>query len=158
MRIAAIVIVLLLLGVVAYVRFAPSDPARWHIDIAAPGFVPPNGWASFCPSPGSRDYTTFTSADPLQTLADIVDSWPRTTRLAGSVEEGRITWVTRSRILFFPDYATAARIETPDGPRVCIVSRQRFGREDMDVNATKLRLWLMRAFGADEPPVLAWRP
>lgn len=154
------VLLALVLGIAAfaaYVRFAPSDPARWHIDIAAPGFVPPAGWATFCPAPGSPQFMTFSSPDPLQTLADIADNWPRTSRLAGSVEEGRITWVTRSRILWFPDYATAARVQTPDGPQVCIVSRQRFGSGDGGVNALKLRNWLMRAFGSAEPPVLTWR-
>lgn len=156
LKIILVGVVFAIIALLAYVRFAPSDPSRWHIDIAAPDFAPPANWAAFCPSPGSRE--SMTGTDPLTTLAEIADSWPRTSRLAGSVEEGRITWVTRSRFLSFPDYATAARIQTSDGPQVCIVSRQRFGSEDMGINAVKLQSWLMRAFGWDEPPQLAWKP
>jgi hypothetical protein len=155
LKIILLIIGIGVLGLLAYVRFSPSDPARWHIDIAAPDFVPPANWAAFCPLPGSRDFVTVNN--PLAVLADIADSWPRTTRVAGSVEEGRITWVTRSRILWFPDYATAALVQTADGPQVCIVSRQRFGSEDMGVNTVKVQGWLMRAFGFIEPPALNWK-
>ena len=156
-RSVLVVVMFLVLGVDAYIRLAPSDPARWHIDIAAPGFVPPSGWAAFCPGPGSREVVTFTSGDPLAIFAAVVDASPRTTRLAGSVEEGRITWITRSQIFGFPDYATAALIETADGPQVCVVSRQRFGSEDGGVNARRLESWLMASHGFQEPPRLGWR-
>ena len=148
-------VVLAIAAVLAYVRFAPSDPARWHVDIAAADFVPPVRWAAFCPSPGSRE---FVSGSTLAKLADVAEATPRTTRLAGSVAEGRITWITRSRLFGFPDYATAATIGTTDGPQLCIVSRQRFGSEDGGVNAAKLQSWLIAANGYPEPPALAWKP
>lgn len=141
-------------GLLAYVRLAPSDPARWHIDIAAADFVPPAGWAAFCPAPGTREFITGSS---LASLAAVADAWPRTTRLAGSVEEGRITWITRSRLFGFPDYATAAMVDTSDGPQLCIVSRQRFGAQDGGVNAAKLQAWLMAANGYLEEPALRWK-
>lgn len=158
LKIILVVVVLGVAGLLVYIRLAPSDPARWHIDIAAADFIPPAHWAAYCPDPARQTFATFTAVAPLARLADIADSWPRTTRVAGSVEDGRITWLTRSRILGFPDYATAAQIQTPNGPAVCIVSRQRFGTEDGGVNAARLRGWLMRAFGADAPPELVWNP
>lgn len=150
-----VVLVLGIAGLLAYVRFAPSDPARWHIDIAAADFVPSAKWAAFCPSPGSPD---FVAGAGLAKLAEVAEATPRTIRLAGSVEEGRVTWVTRSRIFGFPDYATAATVETTGGPQLCIISRQRFGSEDGGVNAAKLQSWLMAANGYAEPPMLVWKP
>ena len=148
-------LVLAMAALVAYVRLAPSDPADWHVDIAAAGYVPPANWAAFCPSPDTRD---FVSGSTLAKLAEVAEATPRTTRLAGSVEEGRITWITRSRLFGFPDYATAATIETTAGPQMCIVSRQRFGSEDAGVNAARLQGWLMAANGYAEPPALVWKP
>jgi hypothetical protein len=43
----------------------------------------------------------------LARLDEIALATPRTTRLAGSPDEGRITWITRSALWGFPDYTTA---------------------------------------------------
>ena len=157
LKIVLVGVVLGALSLLAYIRFAASDPARWHIDIAAADFTPPANWAAFCPGTSARDGVDFGAGDPLATFAAVVDATPRTTRLAGSVAAGRITWITRSQIFGFPDYATAALIETADGPQVCVVSRQRFGSEDGGVNARRLESWLMASHGFQEPPRLGWR-
>ena len=72
----------------------------------------------------------------------IATATPRTHRLAGSPEAGRITWITRSRLWGFPDYTTAQVTQTPTGPRLDIHARLRFGRSDMGVNAARLHAWL----------------
>ena len=144
-----------IVGLLVYIRLAPSDPAQWDIDIAATDFVPPAKWAAFCPSPGTPEFVT---GSTLAKLAEVADATPGTKRLAGSVEAGRITWITRSRLFGFPDYATAATVETAAGPQLCIVSRQRFGQEDAGVNAAKVQSWLMAANGYAQAPTLAWKP
>jgi Protein of unknown function (DUF1499) len=143
------------LGLLAWIRLAPSDPAYWHVDIADPGFVPPPGWAAWCPLPGSRH---FVQGSTLASVAAVADAAPRTMRLAGSVEEQRITWITRTRLLGFPDYTTAAVVPTSGGPQVCMVARQRFGLRDGGVNARRVQDWLMAAQGRLEPPALHWGP
>jgi uncharacterized protein (DUF1499 family) len=60
---------------------------------------------------------------------------PRTRVLAGSVEEGRITYVTRSAMIGFPDFTT---IEYSDG-QLKMFARLRFGYLDMGVNAKRLQ-------------------
>lgn len=78
--------------------------------------------------------------DLLARLDAVALATPRTRRLAGSVAEGRITWITRSALWGFPDYTTAE--VRPDG--LYVHARLRFGSEDMGVNAARLRDWLSR--------------
>jgi hypothetical protein len=123
-----------LVGGMAYVRLAPSDPARWHVD---PGLaLAGQGAQARLTLPGT------TPAEALDRLDAIATATPRTVRLAGSPAEGRITWVTRSAIFGFPDYTTAAA-RAQDGATLLVLhARQRFGLRDMGVNADRLRLWL----------------
>lgn len=135
MRLIGLLALVALLGGVAYVRLAPSDPARWHVD---PGLAAQDGaggeWARLT-LPGT------TPAEALDRLDAIAMATPRTVRLAGSPAEGRITWVTRSAIFGFPDYTTAAA-RAEDGATLLVLhARQRFGLRDMGVNAARLRDW-----------------
>ncbi|MFO1203665.1 MAG: DUF1499 domain-containing protein [Tabrizicola sp.] len=135
-------------GGMAYVRLAPSDPARWHVDLAAGG-LPANAHV-FCIRPDNR-YGPIVG-DPkalLGKLDGIALATPRTVRLAGSAEEGRITWVTRSALMGYPDYTTAQVME---GPGLCIAGRQRFGSEDWGVNARRIGGWVQELLGLNEVP------
>ena len=60
---------------------------------------------------------------------------PRTVRLAGSVDQGRITYRTRSKVIGFPDFTT---VEYKDG-QLKMFARLRFGRSDFGVNAARLK-------------------
>lgn len=134
-----VALALLVAGGAGYIRFAPSDPARWHmaprlkaLDGAQPGAV-------LVVSGGAA--VNLAVPDPAAALARldaIALATPRTQRLAGSVSEDRITWITRSRFWGFPDYTTAE--VTPDG--LLIYARQRFGSQDWGVNAARLQDWL----------------
>lgn len=117
----------------AFVRLAPSDPALWHVAPVAQGAE-----GSVVPEPGAASLRLAGDAAALLArLDDIALATPRTTRLAGSVAEGRITWITRSAVWGFPDYTTAEA-----GPEGLVVqARLRFGRDDMGVNAARLQDW-----------------
>lgn len=133
----------LLAGVMVWVRAAPSDPARWHID-------PVTDTAADCAvQAGSGDARAAcllpgTPAEVLARLDAVALDTPRTQRLAGSPEEGRITWVTRSALWGFPDYTTAAARPESAGARLDIHGRLRFGQSDLGVNAARLGDWLTR--------------
>ena len=132
---------LVVLGFALYVRLAPSDPARWHV-------TPAPATTQDCTveqGEGDARATCLLPAKPAGALAAldaIAMATPRTTRLAGSPEEGRITWITRSALWGFPDYITAEG--KPDGTqaRVTIHARLRFGKSDLGVNAARLREWI----------------
>lgn len=141
-------ILLVVIAFAAYVRLAPSDPAQWHVDLTADGL--PAHAHVFCIRPDNR-YGPI-AGDPKALLAQldaIAMASPRTTRLAGSPDEGRITWVTRSALMGFPDYATAQVME---GPGLCIAGRQRFGSQDWGVNAARIGGWVQDLLGLNEPP------
>lgn len=132
---------LLVLGFGLYVRLAPSDPARWHVPPA------PAATSDCTVEQGEGDAraTCLLPIPPAEALAKldaIAIATPRTTRLAGSPDDGRITWITRSALWGFPDYTTAEATPDGTGTRLTVHARLRFGRGDMGVNAARLRDWL----------------
>ena len=118
--------VLIIVGLLAYIRLAPSDPDRWHQPVTA-----------------DQDKNMKTGA------IRVIDAGPgalaqvdaaareldRTEVLAGSVADGRVTYVTRSRLMGFPDYTTVEQ----DGNTLKMYARLRFGKSDLGVNAARLR-------------------
>ncbi len=130
----SILLVAVVAAGLAWIRLAPSDPARWHVD-------PVTGAAG----PGSHLARVVLPLPPPRALAalDLVAmAEPRTTRLAGSPEEGRITWISRSRVFGFPDYITAAALPEGAGSTLVIHGRLRFGSSDLGVNAARIGRWL----------------
>lgn len=143
---AGVLALLALAGAGIGMRLVASDVAEWHIgpsDATRPDT--PNDFLAATPG--------FTAAEPdlalppaedavgfLAALDRVAMAEPRTERLAGSPDEGRITWVQRSAIMGFPDYVTAEA--GPEGRAVW--SRARFGRSDFGVNRARVERWLAR--------------
>lgn len=124
-------IVALVAGFAGWVRMAPSDPARWHVPVpAAENRDMPGGVIRVVPG----------RADRLADLDAIIRATPRTDVLAGSADTGRITYIARSKLWGFPDYAT---VEAREGD-LLIHSRLRFGQSDMGVNRARVEGWLRR--------------
>ena len=140
MKTTALLIAVLLAGLAAYIRLAPSEPDQWNAAVPATG--PLTDCFQITALEGGATLSCAAPADALTKLDTIARATPRTQRLAGSPEEGRITWITRSRLWGFPDYTTAQITQTPPGARLDIYARLRFGRSDMGVNAARLRAWL----------------
>lgn len=136
-------LVLIFLGLGLFVRLAPSDPARWHV-------APEPAASADCSvvqGEGDARATCTLSMAPAEALSQldaIAMATARTTRLAGSPDEGRITWITRSALWGFPDYTTAEAVPDATGSRLTVHARLRFGRSDLGVNAARLRDWLPR--------------
>ncbi len=141
----------MLAGGIGWIRLAPDDPARWHVALAEA--APLQGWVLAPPAvdpirterSGAALGLTLFEGDPEKVLArldQIALASPRTRRLVGSPEDGRITWVTRSALFGFPDYTTAeARTEGPVTV-LQVWGRLRYGLSDFGVNAARLRDWL----------------
>lgn len=124
-------LLILIIASMAYVRLAPSDPARWH---RMPEFDTSRE------SVGSA-FRVIEGAGLLAQFAETAQDWPRVGVLAGTVEDGRMTWVARSAMIGFPDYITAE--QTDDALR--IYSRLRFGKHDFGANAKRLDAMLKAA-------------
>lgn len=127
-----IVAILVFVGLgVAAVRLAPSDAAVWHID---PRTAKDPGDA------GVLVRHEIAGKDVLARFDAAIRQEPRLTVLAGSVRDGSVTYIARSRVIGFPDYITVARA---DGALV-ILSRLRFGQSDLGVNKARLERVLER--------------
>ncbi|CUH80950.1 hypothetical protein TRM7557_03150 [Tritonibacter multivorans] len=115
------------LGLGAWVRLAPSDPARWH---------QPLEFTTDDTLPGGVQRRV--DGGDLAALDVIIRATPRTSVLAGSVAEGRVTYITRSLVWNFPDYTTVQQ----KGDDLLIFARLRFGGSDLGVNRKRVSRWL----------------
>lgn len=110
-------------------RLVPSDPARWHTDIEADRDKTfKKGVIRIVPLPPGG----------LARVDEVIRATPRTRVIAGSVPEGHITYVTRSLVFGFPDYATVQS----DAERLGIYARSRFGGSDVGVNRARVEGWI----------------
>lgn len=150
------IIVLVIIAGAAWIRLAPSNPEVWHLDPNASGFTPPENAHVFCPGPDSR-YGLAGDIE-LAPLIAAAEAWPQTKLLAGSEAEGRLTYITRSKVMGFPDYTTIAIREVNGTMQPCLIARQRFGLSDFGVNAARVNAWVEAAYGAmnEPPPPRVW--
>jgi Protein of unknown function (DUF1499) len=138
----ALVSVALVAGVMACIRLAPVDVARWHL---APegGDQPTDGVQRVR---GGASLVTVFEATPAAEVLARLDAMalitPHTRRIAGAPEAGLITWETRSAFWGFPDYTTAEAKDGAKGATLRLFARQRFGSNDYGVNAARLVGWL----------------
>ncbi|MCA0202754.1 MAG: DUF1499 domain-containing protein [Proteobacteria bacterium] len=136
MTLLALLVVCLIalgLGFAAYVRLAPSDPGRWHVDpLTAPDPTSPN----------------FARIDRLVALpsAEAAALIARRARAEGAVvlaEDGAgTTWIARTALMRYPDYVSIRLIPEGEGTRIVAFSRSRFGYGDRGVNQARLARWL----------------
>jgi uncharacterized protein (DUF1499 family) len=144
------VIAAVALAGVLYVRLAPSDPARWHVDpLTAPGTGSPNSWRVLPAGAQGRraDAAAPRFQLPPEALAEAVDTYalsrPRTVRIAGGPDRMWMTYVQRSRWMRFPDYISVRVMPAgAGGSTLAIYSRARFGRSDLGVNRARVEKWL----------------
>ncbi|MBJ6373385.1 DUF1499 domain-containing protein [Sedimentitalea arenosa] len=122
-----VAVVVVLLG---YIRLAPSDPVVWH--------AMPEGISEDRDRSNGVVRVIEAGPDTLSRLDAIILSTPRTKPLAGTVEEGMVTYVTRSAVMGFPDYTTVRR----EGDSLVIHGRARFGRSDLGVNRERVEGWI----------------
>ena len=115
----------------AYIRRAPTDAARWHID---PDGAPDPGQG------GKRKSVDLGMApgDVWARLSQVLEAEPRSRLIAGGRDSGLATWEVRSAFWGFPDYVTVKVAPNGAGARLVILSRLRFGRSDLGVNAKRV--------------------
>lgn len=126
-KIALAAIVLLAISN-AWVRFSPSDPDQWHKVLQNPENKEfGKGLIKVLPQ----------KAEQFGRLWDIAQATPRTNLLAGSVDEGAFTVVTRTKFWGFPDFSTI----WVSRDSLVIYARARFGSQDSNVNAARVSKW-----------------
>ncbi|MEP1765084.1 MAG: DUF1499 domain-containing protein [Sulfitobacter sp.] len=114
-----------LVGGLLFIRFAPNDAARWHKPVGDADSIDGEGWSARV-LPASEGLLSDLNLGMLAV--------PRTQLIAGSVTDGRLTYVTRSKVIGFPDFTTIEQ----DGDQIKLYGRLRFGRSDLGVNGKRL--------------------
>jgi Protein of unknown function (DUF1499) len=152
MKIAIFILLLLALGMLSWVRLSPNDPTLWHRDPLTATRTASGGWIV---RPDGGDAASLVlPGDPaalLLALDRIALATPRTTRFAGDMESGMITYITRSRLLGFPDFTTVMMIPVAGGTSPVLFARQRFGDGDLGVNRARAEDWLARLSASTTP-------
>ncbi len=133
-------LVMIALSGLVYVRLAPDNPAEIHL-------MPPAGASVDQPviGPGSALFVAEFNLPPQDLWSHIQQlalNTPRTKQLAGSPEEGMVSYVSRSFLFGFPDDITVLVQPDEAGSRVVMFSRSRFGYSDFGTNEARLRDWL----------------
>jgi len=130
--------VILVLGLL-WIRFAPIHKDSWHVTTRAErnkAFA--GGVIRFLPKAGRAE---------LQQLVGVIDEAPLTKHIAGDLQDGMLTYVTRTKVFGFPDFTTLWLSE--EG--LHIYARVRFGRIDFGVNKARIMTWLTKAGLEDTP-------
>lgn len=139
-----------------YVRFATHPAEIYHVDpLTAPTPTTPNSFrvapvlAGFDPVTDQRidAPAPVYEANPAliaSALDDFAMRQPNTTRIAGTPEQGWMTYVQLTPTMQFPDYISVLVIEIADQglTTVAVFSRSRFGHGDLGVNRDRVLGWL----------------
>ena len=120
-----VILILALAAGVAFVRLVPTDVSRWHTPIGDAENTDGKGWSA---------RVVQSTPGLLSDLHQQMLALPRTELLAGSVGDGRLTYITRSKWIGFPDFTTIEQ----DGDQIKLYARLRFGKSDMGVNGKRL--------------------
>lgn len=129
-----------------YVRIAPSRPEVWHVDPLTVEKPRKRNW--FLMRDGARTEPLVFKL-PAAELAAAFDrvalASPETERLAGSPEDLFVTYVSRTRMLKYPDYISVRFQDVGEGSSsIVMFSRARFGYSDRGVNRRRALKWLKR--------------
>lgn len=135
-----VLLAIALLAAAIAMRSVGHDPALWHVD---PNVVTEIESGNQFLLNGPDAVRIFTPpARTAQVFHEQVAQPYGARLLAGSPDEGWMTYVVTSRIFAFPDYVSV-RI-TPDdrGARLSIYSRSRFGQSDLGANRKRVERWV----------------
>lgn len=129
MRWSIWIIILAVAGFALWVRLAPTKPDQWHVAL---------GFEQDSTEAGGAKRVIPADAPRFAALDEIIRATPRTSLVAGSLDEEHLTYATRSALWGFPDYTTIQRVNG----QIRIWGRLRFGQSDLAVNAGRIDGWL----------------
>lgn len=133
-----------------YVNTVEHDVAIWHVDpLTAEQTIKPHSFR-LAPPGLTDEFVDMASpvyfANPTlmaKAFDDFVLRQSKTTRIAGSPEEGWMTYVQRTPRWGFPDYISVKFIDLNGGKStIAIYSRSRFGHGDLGVNEERVKTWV----------------
>ena len=135
MKTAFWIVAVLIAATAIWVRVAPFDARRWHVDPADAPEQRPGAYKA------QLEVPEMSPEDALALVQAIAEGSPRTKQLFGTVQEGRISFLTRSRFWGFPDVTSVAAAPAGDQTRVTAYGRAAIGGYDWGVNRARLASW-----------------
>lgn len=148
MRILLGLLVLIVVAVAAvaiYFRAAPLDAAALHVD---PAQVTPPASPNYALMVGTTGHFIQAGVDEVATRVAAVADADGAQVLAGSPEDGHVTYVVRSRIMGFPDVVSLRWVAQDGGTQLDIFARAIYGTSDLGVNTRRAQAWSQSARGA----------
>lgn len=144
LRLIALFIAMVLIGLAAYARVVQIDPETYHVDPETAPTPKVPGHILLRPGSTSEAPIFLMKAEDLAAkLNTVIQATPRTRVLAGGLDQGYASFVTRSAIFSFPDIANVKVIDLGEGKStVAILSRLRIGQMDFGVNEARVKSWL----------------
>ena len=136
-------------GLFYYVLKVEHDPAIWHVDpLTEPQTIKPHSFR-MAPPALTEEFVDLPSpvytANPTlmaKAFDDFVLRQLKTKRIAGSPEEGWMTYVQLSPSLNLPDYVSVKFIDLNGGnSTIAIFSQSRFGYDDLGGNEARVLAW-----------------
>ncbi|NNL19265.1 MAG: DUF1499 domain-containing protein [Boseongicola sp.] len=142
MQTTLILIVLVVFGGLGWIRFAPTDIDDWHVDPAIANDPGPRGYRLMGREAPRLD------GDPdlvLEALMEVARGEPRVRRLDGSIDEGMITFVARTKWIGFRDYMTFKAVAEGHQTKLSAISRARYNvGSDWGMNQERLEHWFRK--------------
>lgn len=133
----------LALAVMAWIRLAPSDPARWHEDprlVARPSS--PNFHLIRMVGGDEMPRVFQMTPEALAARVDAVARADGAELIAGSLASGHMTYLSRTPLMGFPDYSSILIEPAGEGAMLLAFARARFGRSDLGVNRARITRWI----------------
>ena len=125
LRVLVWIVLAVVLAGLLFIRLAPMDATKVHQPVTA---------TADKTGVGNAVRVIAGDAQVLAQVDSAARALARTQVVAGSVEDGIITYVTRSQVFGFPDYTTVQLVDD----QIRMFARLRFGRSDFGVNAARL--------------------
>jgi uncharacterized protein (DUF1499 family) len=120
------------IGLALWVRLAPLQGEGWHVDPAT------------APDPTTPNFARLdlTLPMPPEAAAERLRAVAAESGAVLVAGEGlHLTFVTRSRLMGYPDYTSVTLTEAEGGTRLQALARSRFGNSDMGVNRARMNAW-----------------
>ncbi len=119
-------------------RFLPVDVEAFHVDPAEPD--PQRSEVRLIGREAPRYAAT--ASEVLEAFVAIATADPGVRLVEGSIDEGMITFVARSKVLGFRDFITVKAVDEAEGAKLAVLARPRINGYDWGVNAARLDRWL----------------
>ena len=136
-QLVILVVILCIISVLAYIRFAPNNPKKWHVNpSSAETTGKPN---EFRLANDSALIYDISALELSKLVGEFIESQEHGKILAQSTDKTHTTYIQRSKLIGYPDYISVEiTAKGNNQSKIEILSRSRFGYSDLGVNKKRI--------------------